>query len=90
MPEQKSSDRKMNMYVKRIQPVEQNWGPEADLHRRGNLIHDRGGVAITLEMIVSMTNDPGIIGYSHRKKKAILSLPPSHYLTVSYKSILCA
>lgn len=67
------------MYVKRIQPMEQNLGPETNLHKRRNLIHDRGGVAITLEMIAFMTNDPGIIGYSHRKIKLYLVFS-SHYL----------
>lgn len=55
------------MYVRRIPPMEENQGPEADPHIKRSLMCDRSG-AVTLEMTVSTTSDPGIIEYSHGKK----------------------
>ena len=40
---------------------------ETDLHVKRNLIYDRGEIAITVQMMISTTNNSGMIGYSHGK-----------------------
>lgn len=40
---------------------------ETDLYVKRNLIYDRGEIAITVQMMISTTNNSGMTGYSHGK-----------------------